>query len=147
MDPCGIQVKLNRDHKNKVRCLRRQLKHKEDELEALQHQLEQQRANAQSVHLQQTPSSQEAAVVANDRVVPAAAAGLGPSNQGGEQCCQERQACIENLEKELASAKAECQQQREVQQRAATEYRRLLEENCALRQDGYKLRVSGCGKI
>lgn len=143
---CGIQAKLNREHKNKVRSLRRQLKQREDELGALQQQLEQQRACAQPLDIQKRPSSQEAAVVANARVVYAEAAELGLSNQGGEQCCKERQACIANLETELASAKAECQQQREVQQRAAAEYASLLEENSMLRRDGYKLRVSGFGK-
>lgn len=84
--------------------------------------------------------------MANERVVDAEANGLSPSSQGGEQCCKEKQACIADLETELASAKAECQQHREVQQRAAAEYASLLEENSTLRRDGYQLRVSGFGK-
>ncbi len=122
-----------------MRSLRRQLKQKEDELEALQQQLAQQQAGAQPVPNQQGPSSH------SNRAVPAEAAAQGPPHQGGQQCCKEREACVANLEKELASAKAECKQHREVQQRASAEYARLLEENRTLKQDVYKLRVSGCG--
>lgn len=129
-----------------MRNLRRQLKQKEDDLQALQQKLVQQRAGAQPVPNEQDPSSQEAAVGASDRGVPAEAAATGPSHQGGEQCCQEREACVANLEKELASARAKCQQHEEVQQRALAEYARLLKENCTLKQDVYKLRVLGCGR-
>ena len=133
---CGMQAKLNRDHKNKLRNLRRQLKKKEDELQALQQQLNLAHQDPNTASSEPDLEGQQAAVtvVSKDGNAHVEDAAPGPPNQD---------VYVAKLEKELADTKAQCQQRRDVQQRASAEFADLMEENKILKLQMYTFRVSG----
>lgn len=142
---CGMQAKLNRDHKNMVRNMRRLLKKKEDELQAMQQQLQLAHPDPITASSEPDLGGQQAGFVSEDGNAHGEDAAPGPSNEGEEECvcCKEKDVCVAKLGKELADAKAQCQQRSDVQQRASAEFANLMEENKNLKLQLYSLRVSG----
>lgn len=141
-----MQAKLNREHKNKLRNMRRQLKKKEDEVQALQQQLKLAHPDTDTASGEPDSGGQQAACVSEDGSAHVEGAVPGPSNHGEEECicCKEKDGCVAKLEKELAVAKTECKQCKDVQQRASAEFANLMEENKNLKLQVYDLRVLGC---
>ena len=144
VEPCCMQAKLNWNHGNKMRTLRRQLQKKEAEVQALQLEFAKTKTNTAPIELDS--AGQQAAFVSKEGKSHVEGDAPGPSNQGAKECacCKEKDDCVAKLEKELANAKAQCQQRKGVEQRASAEYADLMEEHKKLKIRVYDLRVSGC---
>lgn len=143
-----MQAKLNRDHKNKLRSLRRQMKKQEGEVQALSLKVKPANTSSSAVPSEPEPRGQPAADHDPDVSKDGKACGEGvASGQGGQECacCKEKDVRIAQLERELLDAHEQFQQSvKDITQQGEAAFASIAEENKELKLQAYRFKVLGC---
>lgn len=142
-----MQVKLNRDHRNKLRNLRRQMKKQEQQVQALLFKVRPANPSTSAAPSEPQPRGQLGADVSKDGEAGGEEATPGPSSQVGQECacCKEKDVHVAKLERELLDAREQFQQSvKDITQQGEAAFAAIAEENKELKLQAYRLKVLGC---
>lgn len=143
-----MQAKLNRDHRNKLRSLRRQLKKQEEEVQALIFKVRPANTSSSAAPSEPEPRGQPADHdVSKHGKAYGEGATPGPSSQIGQECacCKKKDVRVAQLERELLDAREQFQQSvKDITQQGEAAFASIAEENKELKLQAFRLRVSGC---